>query len=86
MVSRVLQRELPRATRGRSNPRLAVEMLFGMVRSICLYRGPRDTLDSLSRLITDTFLNGVASTAGPRLAAERRQPSLRVVTRNRRES
>lgn len=46
------------------NARLAVEMLFGMIRSVCLYRDESDRRDDLARLVTQMFLDGVRSTKG----------------------
>lgn len=85
LVVRALQRELPQSAGGRTDPRLAVEMLFGMIRSVCLYRGSRDKPTGLARLITQTFLNGITATPDQPLAGEQRQP-LRVVGKHRREA
>lgn len=54
---------LPRGSLGRQHPRLAVEILLGMVRSACLYRGPRDRPHVLAKLITTAFLHGISGTA-----------------------
>ncbi len=54
--------------RTRVEPRLAVEMLFGMIRSVCLYRDDRAKPDQLARLVTRTFLSGVRA-ADPAPAA-----------------
>jgi TetR/AcrR family fatty acid metabolism transcriptional regulator len=75
LVSRMLQRELPRAALGRTHPRLAVEMLFGMIRSMVLYRSPQDTVNTLARVVTQTFLHGITATPG--------ESRLRVVAKNR---
>jgi len=78
-----LQRELPHGALGRTHARTAVEMLFGMIRSVCLYRQPDDTVAALSRLITQTFLHGIASAP----AAQGATPAaLRAVAKNRREA
>lgn len=50
-------------------PRLAVEMLFGMIRSVCLYRDDRAKPDQLARLVTRTFLSGVRAAAAAPAAA-----------------
>lgn len=42
------------------NARLAAEMLFGMIRSVCLYRDESDRIDDLARLVRVVFLHGVA--------------------------
>ena len=47
--------------RSRIEPRLAVEMLFGMIRSVCLYRDSRAKPEHLARLVTRTFLSGIRS-------------------------
>jgi AcrR family transcriptional regulator len=54
--------------RTRVEPRLAVEMLFGMIRSVCLYRDDRAKPDQLAWLVTRTFLSGVRA-ADPAPAA-----------------
>ena len=82
LMMRALQRELPRTALGRANPQLAVEMLFGMIRSVCLYRTPQDTVAGLARLVTQTFLNGIAATPTQRSAGDRRR-ALRVVAKQR---
>jgi hypothetical protein len=53
--------------RTKIEPRLAVEMLFGMIRSVCLYRDDRAKPEQLARLVTRTFLSGVRAvdTRGP---------------------
>lgn len=83
IFTRALQRELPRG--GRARARIAVEMLFGMIRSVCLYRRPEDTLAGLSRLITQTFLHGIIAAPG-QCASEAQRRSLRVVAKKRREA
>ena len=57
------------------DPRLAVEMLFGMLRSVCLYRDESARIDDLARLVTKVFLDGVRSSA--RVRSVRRVRSLR---------
>jgi len=54
------------------DPRLAVEMFFGMIRSVCLYRDESARIDDLARLVTRVFLDGVRAESGPR-ALERRR-------------
>ena len=44
---------------GGVDPRLAVEMLFGMIRSVCLYRDESARIDDLARLVARVFLSGV---------------------------
>ncbi|MGH7790600.1 MAG: TetR/AcrR family transcriptional regulator [Candidatus Binatia bacterium] len=61
----------------RIDPRLAVEMLFGMIRSVCLYRDETAKPEDLARLVTRVFLSGVRaqsrSTARPVPAREGRR-------------
>jgi len=40
---------------------LAVEMLFGMIRSVCLYRDESARVDDLARFVAQVFLGGVRS-------------------------
>ena len=67
VVERVGQRVAAELGRTRLVPRLAVEMLFGMIRSVCLYRDDRAKPEQLARLVTRTFLSGVraAGARGP---------------------
>jgi AcrR family transcriptional regulator len=53
--------------------RLAVEMLFGMIRSVCLYRDESARIDDLARLVTRVFMNGVRAATSARPAVERRR-------------
>ncbi len=62
-VRSILEGTLPRGSVGRQNPRLAVEILLGMVRSACLYREEDDRPDALARLITAAFLHGIQAPA-----------------------
>ena len=41
------------------DPRLAAEMLLGMIRSVCLYRDESARIDDLARLVARVFLSGV---------------------------
>jgi AcrR family transcriptional regulator len=52
------------------DPRIAVEMLLGMIRSVCLYRDESARIDDLARLVARVFLSGVRATQPP---AERRR-------------
>jgi AcrR family transcriptional regulator len=63
VVARVGGRIAAELGRSRIEPRLAVEMLFGMIRSVCLYRDHRATPEQLARLVTRTFLSGIRSAA-----------------------
>jgi AcrR family transcriptional regulator len=61
VVEKVGARIAAELGRTRVDPRLAVEMLFGMIRSACLYRDDRAKPEQLARLVTRTFLGGVRS-------------------------
>ena len=62
---------------GGGDPRLLVEMLFGMIRSVCLYRDESARIDDLARLVTRVFLNGVRAARVARPApAERRRAAV----------
>jgi len=82
LVSTVGQRLADELDRDDIDPRLAVEMLFGMIRSTVLYRSPEDTVTGLSRLVTQIFLNGIYAKPGQRLVKETRR-GLRVVAKQR---
>ena len=59
MVARAVSRELEKLGRNGVNPRLAVEMLFGMIRSVCMYRREDDRVEDLAALVSGVFLRGV---------------------------
>jgi len=59
VVARIGDRVAVELGRTRVDPRLAVEMLFGMIRSVCLYRDDTARPDDLARLVTRTWLGGV---------------------------
>jgi AcrR family transcriptional regulator len=65
---------LAREVRGSMDARMAAEMLFGMIRSVCLYRNDSDRIEDLARLVTAVFLRGVGR---PQPAS--RVPSMRRV-------
>lgn len=76
VVARVGDRIAAELGRTRVDPRLAVEMLFGMIRAVCLYRDDAAQPAALARLVTRTFLNGVRSgmrARAPRAAAPARR-------------
>jgi AcrR family transcriptional regulator len=50
-------------------PRLAVEMLLGMIRSVCLYRDESADPDILARLVSRVFVSGLRATKTPARAA-----------------
>ena len=76
MIRRVIEHAAARGEISRVNARLAVEVLFGMIRGVCVYRAESDRPEDLTRLVTAIFLRGVAGEA--RGAPSRARP-LRVV-------
>lgn len=64
MVSERLAREMRFTGADGVNPRLAAEMLFGMIRSVCLYRDATDRIEDLARLVRTVFLSGVLQADG----------------------
>jgi AcrR family transcriptional regulator len=76
MIRRVLERAAARGEMARLNARLGVEVLFGMIRGVCVYRAESDRPDELTRLVTTIFLRGV--TGETRSEAERAR-ALKVV-------
>ena len=65
------------------NARLAAEMLFGMIRSVCLYRDESDRLGDIARLVKEVFLHGVAPRRGAGSAIGFSRPK-RVATTTKR--
>jgi AcrR family transcriptional regulator len=51
------------------DPRLATEMLFGMLRAANRYRARTDAFETLVHTVMETFLRGVATPAGQRRLA-----------------
>jgi len=83
MIRRVIERAAGRGDISRVNARLAVEVLFGMIRGVCVYRAESDRPEDLTRLVTSIFLRGVAGEAG---GAPNRARPLRVVQGGTRRS
>jgi AcrR family transcriptional regulator len=81
LVARRLAQELRRNGVRGVDSRLAVEMLFGMIRAASLYRRESDRIEGLARHVTAIFLHGVL----PRGAATRHRgggaPRLRAIGR-----
>jgi AcrR family transcriptional regulator len=71
MVARRLAREL----RGSTDAQMATEMLFGMIRSVCLYRKDSDRIEDLTRLVTTVFLRGIGASRAAHSSS--RVPSMR---------
>ena len=63
MVHRVLERATARGEIGALDTRLAVEILFGMIRAACLYRSDSDRPEELTRQVASIFLRGVTGEA-----------------------
>jgi len=53
----------------RIEPRIAAEMLLGMLRGVSRYRADDDTLPELVRVVLEAFLRGVGTDAGRRSVA-----------------
>ena len=51
------------------DPRIATEMLFGMMRAVNRYRTRADGFETLVQAVVDAFLRGVATPAGQRRIA-----------------
>jgi AcrR family transcriptional regulator len=72
MVRRVFERALARGEINPLDTRLAVEVLFGMIRAACLYRTESDRPEELTRQLTSFFLHGLIGDA--QAPAERARP------------
>jgi len=69
MVHRVIEGAMARGEIGPLNSRLAVEVLFGMIRAACLYRSESDQPEELTSQVTSIFLRGLIADA--RVPADR---------------
>ena len=76
MVRRVIDGAASRGEISRVNARLAVEVLFGMIRAVCVYRAESDRPEELTRLVTALFLHGLIGDTG---AAPNRTRPLQIV-------
>jgi AcrR family transcriptional regulator len=74
MIRRVLERAAACGDIGQCNTRIAVEVLFGMIRAACLYRAESDRPEDLTHQVTAIFLRGLAGDVRPQ--AERTGPLL----------
>lgn len=73
-LSRVVQRALRKAIAAGQlrevDPRIAAEMLLGMLRGANRYRTAHDRLEQLVAAVVDVFLCGAGTRSGQRLAAD----------------
>ncbi len=71
-IARIVQHTIEQAIRAGQmralEPRIAAEMLLGMLRGVNRYRTRNDTLDDLVGTVVNVFLCGVATPAGRRWA------------------
>jgi len=72
MVAARLSAEMRRRGVRGVDPRLAVEMLFGMIRAVCMYRDRHHKVEDLARLVTRVFFAGVLPTGDGDLSGNRR--------------
>lgn len=73
LVERTLEEAMTAGYVRRTAPRIAAEMLLGMLRGVNRYRTRQDTLDDLVAEVVDVFLCGMATVAGRRAEAGRRK-------------
>lgn len=81
LVAHRLAQELRQRGMRSGDTRLAVEMLFGMIRSVCLYRRESDRLNDLTRQVTGVFLHGVLPAAGSVRQRRASAPKLSAIGR-----
>jgi AcrR family transcriptional regulator len=81
LVATRLARELRRRGVRRADTRLEAEMLFGMIRSVCVYRRESDRIEDLTRQVTGVFLGGVLPKTRPVKPRRSAAPSLRAIGR-----
>ncbi|MBI3786599.1 MAG: TetR/AcrR family transcriptional regulator [Deltaproteobacteria bacterium] len=84
MVQKRIERAAARGGVSHVNTRLAVEALFGMIRSLCVYRADSDRPEELTRLATQIFLRGVGAATAK--GGGRRTRTFQVVQGGRRRS
>lgn len=70
LVQRTLQQAMTAGQLRAVEPRLAAEMLLGMLRGVNRYRARHDALDDVVAAVVDVFLCGVATPAGRRWAGK----------------
>jgi TetR/AcrR family transcriptional repressor of mexJK operon len=73
LVEQTLEAAMSAGSVRRTDPRIAAEMLLGMLRGVNRYRAPQDTLDDLVTAVVDVFLCGMATVAGRRVAGMKRR-------------
>lgn len=81
LVAQRLTQELRRRGMRATDTRLAVEMLFGMIRAVCLYRHESDRVEDLTRRVTHLFLNGVLRAPGTTHQRRASVPRLSAIAR-----
>ena len=73
-LSRIIQHAIEEAIAAghmrRINPRIATEMLLGMLRGANRYRSTHDRLDDMVAAVTEVFLCGAGTPAGRRLVVD----------------
>jgi hypothetical protein len=65
----------------RIDPRIAAEILLGMMRGVNRYRTDQDRLDALVDTVVDVFMRGVGTPAGQRLVTRTRRPRPTALSR-----
>lgn len=73
LVEHTLEEAMAAGSVRRADPRIAAEMLLGMLRGVNRYRTPHDTLDALVAAVVEVFLCGMATVAGRRVAGAGRR-------------
>jgi len=73
LVEQTLEAAMTAGAVRRADPRIAAEMLLGMLRGVNRYRTPQDTLDDSVKAVVDVFLCGMATVSGRRVAAVARR-------------
>src|SRR5215470_3994684 len=69
LVQHLVEEAIAAGEPRRIEPRIAAEMLLGMLRGVSRYRTGDDTLPELVRVVLDAFLHGVGTECGRRTLA-----------------
>lgn len=77
LVQRVLEEAIAAGQMRGVEPRIAAEMLLGMLRGVNRYRGTNDGLDDLAAAVVDVFVRGVGNSNGHALTAGTRHGRVR---------